>query len=451
VRVLFLEIDTEGSWAVASIGPAFLGAFLRRAGHECALQRVAWDESAESISKKVRAYGPDLLALSLTTRQWLRGRAVVGELRRELDVPVIAGGLHPTFAPEEVLASPGFDYVCLGEGEEPLAELCALLEETRGFSPRLATARLVKNIQVRGAPRPELRKPFEPLDALPFMARDLLDERWGVVHMTTQRGCPFPCTYCAARKYEDLYEGTGDYGRRRSHESVLAELEEIRRNGLLSYVIFLDDTFTIQHPWVKQFCKLFGERFAIPFSLHARVETVNPEMLELLAKAGCKHITYGVESGSLRVRREIMHRPVVNERFKEVFRWTRANGILATANYMLGLPGETKDDVEQTLALHEELEPDDFGYFVFYPYPGTELFKICKEKGYLPENYLELPANHRASILRLPDLTQEDIGRFYDRFTAARERAYLKKYGSEVSDENRASIACHVSGAAAKG
>jgi radical SAM superfamily enzyme YgiQ (UPF0313 family) len=257
--------------------------------------------------------------------------------------------------------------------------------------------------------------------------------------MATQRGCPFPCTYCAARMYDELYESTGEnYGRRRSHDNVLAELLEIRRQGPLSYVIFLDDTFTIHHPWVYQFCEVYGSRLGLGFSLHARVETVDQRLLAALAKAGCKHITYGVESGSLRVRREIMHRPVDNQRFKDVFRWTKEQGILATANYMLGLPGETKDDLEQTLALHEELQPDEFGYFVFYPYPGTSLFRLCLEKGYLPENYLDLPANHRASILRLPDLTQEDIARSYDRFTEARERGYLRRHGDRLTEQQKA-------------
>jgi radical SAM superfamily enzyme YgiQ (UPF0313 family) len=135
-----------------------------------------------------------------------------------------------------------------------------------------------------------------------------------------------------------------------------------------------------------------------------------------------------------------MHRPVVNQRFKDVFRWTKEQGIIVTANYMLGLPGETKDDVEQTLALHDELKPDDFGYFVFYPYPGTALFRTCLEKGFLPENYLDLPANHRASILRLPDLTPDDIARYYDRFTEVRHRDYLARYGEKLSDESKAAV-----------
>src|SRR5262249_51216312 len=156
----------------------------------------------------------------------------------------------------------------------------------------------------------------EPLDALPFLSRDLLDERYGVVHITTQRGCPFPCTYCAARMYNELYEGTGEYGRRRSHENVLTELEEIRRHGPLNYIIFLDDTVTIHHPWVRRYCQLHREKVGVPFSLNARVETMNRELIEVLAQAGCRHIIYGVESGSERVRKEILRRPVANRRFE---------------------------------------------------------------------------------------------------------------------------------------
>ncbi len=429
MRVVFVEVDTERSWAVASIGPGFLGAVLRAAGHEAHLVRARLDDTTEDVVARVAALEPQLLGFSLTTRQWLRGRDLVGAIRAVLpDVPVIAGGLHPTFSPEEVLGTPGFDYVCLGEGEEAMLDLVRALEAGRP-TDRIA------NVWKRGAAKPGLRPPLDPLDRLPFMARDLLDEANGVVHMTTQRGCPFPCTYCAARMYNQLYEGTGEYGRRRSHESVLRELEELRAKGALSYVIFLDDTFTIHHPWVKEFCKVYGERLKTPFCLHARVETVSAPLLGLLAKAGCDQITYGVESGSERVRREVMRRPVTNQRFREVFQWTREAGIRLTCNFMLGLPGETRDDLQQTLDLADELGVADFGYFVFYPYPGTALFHLCREKGYLPDDYLERPANHRQSILRLPDLTQDDIDEFYDRFTDLRRRLYAAHYGIAPPEE----------------
>lgn len=430
MRVLFLEVDTERSWAVASIGPAFLGAVLREAGHEASLLRASLDATADEIVAQVAARAPDLVGVSLTTRQWLRGRDLVAALRAApatAHLPIVAGGLHPTFSPEEVLAAPGFDYVCLGEGDEAILDLVTALA-SGGRTDRIA------NIWKRGGARPGLRPPLEPLDRLPFMARDLLDEPPGVVHVATQRGCPFPCTYCAARMFNQLYEGTGEYGRRRSHANVLAELEALRADGRFSYAIFLDDTFTIHHPWVREFCKVYGERLRAPFSLHARVETVNEKMLHELRAAGCDQITYGVESGSERVRREIMRRPVTNQRFRDVFRWTREAGIRVTANFMLGLPGETRDDLDQTLALAEELAVLDFGYFVFYPYPGTALFAVCKERGYLPEDYLERPANHRASILRLPDLTNDDLADYYDRFTALRRRLYQDRLGIAPPD-----------------
>jgi anaerobic magnesium-protoporphyrin IX monomethyl ester cyclase len=430
VRVLFIEVDTERSWAVASIGPGFIASYLRAHGHEVVFFRATLDDTTESIVERAVAAAPGIIGLSLTTRQWLRSRELVAAIRARLDVPVVAGGLHPTFSPTVVLDTPGFDYVCLGEGEAAMLDLVNALDAG-------APTDAIGNIWVRGGQKPTLRPPFEPLDALPFMARDVLDEVHGVIHMTTQRGCPFPCTYCAARMYNQLYGEIGEYGRRRSHQSVLDELFQLRDAGKLSYIIFLDDTFTINHGWVREFCKVFGAELRTPFSLHARVETVNEKMLHQLKAAGCDQITYGVESGSERIRREVMRRPVTNDRFRDVFRWTREAGIRVTANFMLGLPGETRDDLQMTVDLAEELAVVDFGYFVFYPYPGTALFHLCREKGYLPEDYLERAANHRESILALPGLTQDDIGEFYDRFTDLRRRLYETRFGAQIAAGER--------------
>ncbi len=440
MRVLFLEVDTERSWALASVGPATLGAWLRRAGHEVSFMRARLDMSEDEVVREVAARAPELLGVSLTTRQWLRARDLVGAIRRTLDLPVVAGGLHPTFAPEQVLSSPGFDWACLGEGEETLLELVTALE-------RGAPTGDIPNLMARGAARPRLRPPLEPLDRLPWMARDLLDETPGVVHMATQRGCPFPCTYCAARMYDELYGQQGqEYGRRRSHDDVMAELHALRAQGRLSFVIFLDDTFTLHPRWVEEFCRRNAEELAVPFSLHARVETISPGLLEQLARGGCRMITYGVESGSERLRREVMKRPVNNERFRKVFRWTKEAGILLTANYMLGLPGETPEDLDMTVALADELDALDFGYFVFYPYPGTALFRECRDRGYLPDGYEEMPANHRRSILRLPTLTQEHIDDAYERLTALRARRYAERDGA-----SRAEATGHVAHSARTG
>jgi radical SAM superfamily enzyme YgiQ (UPF0313 family) len=445
MKVLFLEIDTESQWAVASLGPAFLAAYLRKFGHHPVFMRVpvGWD-SGELI-RRVQAHAPELIGVSLTTRQWLRARRLIADLRDAIDVPVVAGGLHPTFSPEAVLAAPGFDYVCRGEGEAAMLDLATAIEG--GISPANTD---LPGIWARGGPAAPLRPPIESLDAIPFMARDFLDERYGVVHLTTQRGCPFKCTYCAARMYNELYEGTGSYGRRRSHSNVLDELFAIRRAGPLNYVIFLDDTFTINHPWVNQFCRLYGPELGVPFSLHARVETVDQKLLGRLALAGCRHITYGVESGSVRIRRQVMRRPVENHRFIDVFRWTRDAGILVTANYMMGLPTETPEDLAATLELHHQLEPDDFGFFVFYPYPGTHLYQMCLAEGYLPADYLDRPANHRTSILNLPTLTPDQIDRAYDEWTRVRAAHAVRRSG-DISAATARQVVAQVEHCASNG
>ena len=438
MRMLFLEVDTESTWSVASLGPAFLGGMLRAHGHECTLLRVGMEMGVADIEAAVRGFGAGLIGVSATTRQWLRTRALLEELRERLNVPVILGGLHATFSPEEVLHHVGVDYVCLGEGEAALLELVEVLEASGH-----PAVRSVDNIWIKGQARPKIRPPIEPIDGIPFAARDLLDERWGVVHMSTQRGCPFPCTYCAARMYDQLYSELGgpSYGRRRSHENVLAELRAIRAAGPLNYVVFLDDTFTIHHGWVREFCRVYGAELAVPFSLHARVETVNERMLGELGAAGCKHIVYGVESGSERVRRDIMQRHASNQRFRDVFRWTREAGIMATANYIIGTPGETVAEMEETIALHHELQPADFGYFVFYPYPGTALFRTCLEKGYLPEDYLEQPAVHRRSILRLPGVTPEEIDAVYARWTAIRAAGMVSRMPDASAEQTAQALA----------
>ncbi len=122
MRILFIEVDTAREWACASIGPAFMAAFLRARGHEVGLYRASVEATPEEVVAHVRDTSPEFLGFSLTTRQWLRARELVRAIRAEIDVPVVAGGLHPTFSPTQVLESPGFDYVCLGEGEESLPD-----------------------------------------------------------------------------------------------------------------------------------------------------------------------------------------------------------------------------------------------------------------------------------------------------------------------------------------
>lgn len=434
MKVLFVELEMEKNWSVASIGPAFLSSYVRKHGHECTIVHIPFDMTISDAVSLICAQEMDILGLSLTTRQWQRAVSLLKTLRAQQHIPTIVGGLHPTFSPEDTLSKEGIDYLCLGEGEESFLDFLDTMQRNG-----VVRAGDVPNIWVQGGLRPKVRPPIPSLDDVPFVDRALLNERYGVINMTTQRGCPFPCTYCAARMYNEMY-GNAKYGRRRSIQNVLDELHHIKETGLLSYVIFLDDTFTINHKWIRSFLTAYQEQLSIPFGIHARAETINQRMLVQLAQAGCKHITFGVESGSHRLRYEVMHRKVSNQRLIDAFRWTKELGMLATANYIIGFPTETRADIEETIALHHEIDPDDFGYFVFYPYPGTPMYQYCIKNNLLPENHLELEANHRKSILLHDTLTQEDIEEYYQRFTEIRTTSYMKKFGGSFSQEGKDSV-----------
>ena len=315
---------------------------------------------------------------------------------------------------------------------------------------RPISAGAIANIAVADGLDPTLGPVVSPLERLPFMARDLMAEPEGVVHLLTQRGCPFACTYCSAAALNRRYRPQ-HYHRRRSVNHVMAELDAVGRQGPINYVVFLDDTFTTDEKWVLDFCRCYGDAVGAGFSINARVETVGAAMLDALAGAGCRHVIYGVESGSERIRRRVLNRRVDNRRIIEAFDRTRAAGMLVTANYMLGIPGETPADMAATLALNKTLGPHDFGYFVFYPYPGTLLFETCQRRGYLPEDHFQRPACHRHSILTLPEITDNDISVYYDQFTAARERAYLKRFGQGFGQDEIARIKNHYRQAAETG
>lgn len=442
MRALFLEIEMEREWAVASIGPAFIAAFIRKHGHEAEFLSVPFNSAADEIIAQIQTRDPDLIGVSLTMRQWLRAREIIRDIRQRVDIPVIAGGLLPTFEPEAVLAAGGFDLVCIGEGERPMLDLL----ETGG----VPGSDSIDNIMRKGGPRPRIGPVIPGIDDIPFMARDLLNESHGVFHMVTRRGCPYACRHCAALSLRNLY-GPAAYSRHCSVDHVISELVELRQNQACNYIIFLDDSFMDDPDWINDFAGRYADHNGPGFSIHARIESMRPEILNRLVKAGLKHVVFGVESGSERVRRTVLNRAMTNDRIIDAFDRARQAGLIVTANYMLGIPGETRDDIEMTLELNQRLDPHDFGYFVFYPYPGTDLFHECRTKGFMPDDYMDLPANHRETILNLPDLTKDDILYYYQQFTEARVNTFIQKYGGGSGPDQAAEIESMVVQSAAMG
>ncbi len=413
MKILFIELEVEAEWGLAAAGPAYIASSVRQAGHQAELITLRWQQQPRAILPQLLAAEADLIGFSLTTTQWPRAQEVAREIRHHLATPIIAGGLHATFSSESILESGLFDYCCIGEGELAVTELLHRLA-----SGSADPAAGVAGIRSPGEPLPRAAAVVEDLDLLPFPDRDFLQEPHGVVYLSTQRGCPYPCSYCAAAALQQLSTEIGGRVRRRSVSNVLTELRQIRAQRGLSYVVFLDDTFTLDRAWIATFCRDYRAHIGVGFSANARAENSSEALLDQLQQAGCRHLAFGVESGSERVRREILRRPVTNQRLLQAVRSTQARGMLATVSYMIGVPGERPEEIEETMAFHQQLKPDDFSLFIYYPYPGTALYALCRERGYLQEGDPAPVVPAGRSVLRLPGLSAQQLQAYYEKFQA---------------------------------
>jgi len=409
-------------------GVGTLLAALRDAGHETRLIYAHDEYEREELVDEARSFGPGLVAVSSVTNQYPRAVRYCGWLKEALGVPVVIGGIHATMVPAEVIGEDCFDVVCVGEGEGAMVELAAALESGDDIGG-------IANLWVRRdgeVIRNEVRPLIEDLDSLPFVDREafnferMLADKQGKCSMLSGRGCPYGCAFCANQGLAELYRGKGRFVRMRSVGHLLAEMRELAAGYEVRKWEFHDDIFTLKRDWMNEFCERYSAEFSIPFDVNVRVETVDRESLGKLKDAGCDLIRIGVESGSERVRGEIMNRAMPEERIVEVFEAAEAVGLKTWSFNMVGLPGETPVDAEETLKLNERLCPDHMQVSVFNPYPGTRLFEVVKERGLLSDRTVDgyfLPD----STLAAPEFPAELINEAHQRLIRLRDRCVTKK------------------------
>ncbi len=414
MKVLFIYPDV-GTLIPADYqhGLGVLMAVLKKAGHEAGLIYAHDELERGDLIGKVRAFDPGLVAFTSVSSQFQRAARYAEWIKDSERVPTVIGGVHATLSPEEVMARPGFDMLCRGEGEEALLELADGLEAGHDVSG-LANLWVKRGGDVvRNKVRPLIRD----LDELPFPDRGpfdferILEGKDGACSMLMGRGCPYDCAYCANEGLRALYKGGGQYVRTRSVDSVLEEMRSLLERYDVKKWEFNDDVFTLKKNWMMEFLDRYPREFSLPFDVNVRVETADRASLFALKKAGCEQIRVGVESGSDRVRAEIMGRRMPRESIISVFRNAEEAGLKTWSFNMVGLPGETEEDAMQTVRLNDELGPDQMQVSVFNPYPGTRLYDLCLERGvisddsrdgyFLPESALKLPEFHPDAIKRV--------------------------------------------------
>ena len=435
MKVLFVYPDIEGVEHYGARkfyhGLAYLSAMVKRDGHQTELYYADREPTREELLRKVRAANPDIVAFSSTTHQHPFVERWAAWLKESIPgLFLVSGGTHPTLAPEDVLSSPHLDAVCVGEGEYAFRELAERLAQGKPYDD-------VQNLWLRKG-HEIIRNPLRPLvanlDEIPFPDRELFDfgailkANGGWVDMMSGRGCPYQCSYCCNPGLQNRYKGLGKYVRFRSVPHILAEIRELQARYPVKAINFQDDTFTLDEKWTLEFCAAYPREFRYPFWINTRVERLSEEVVKALAEAGCKGVRIGIESGNEGLRRDILKRRMGNDDIVAAFRRLRKHGLKAYTCNMLGVPGETKEMIEETIELNRRLEPDDLQFSVFYPYPMTELYDVAVEKGYYAPRQGSLSSYYsRASVLSLPTLTPEELADEYDRFTALKDELSLRR------------------------
>jgi anaerobic magnesium-protoporphyrin IX monomethyl ester cyclase len=263
---------------------------------------------------------------------------------------------------------------------------------------------------------------IKDLDSLPFPARHLLPmdkytilgKKSTIGNIISSRGCPFYCTFCESSL---LF---GRMFRARSPKNVVDEMKQLINEYHPKTIEFSDDLFTLNMKRTETICDEIRRRgLDIPWACSSRVDTVSRSLLRKMKKAGCILIYYGVESGSQRVL-NLMRKHIKIEQIIKAIKWTKEVGIEILASFIIGFPGETREDMQKTIAFAKRLDVDYAQFSFATPYPGTELYQMAKEKGLLlTEDWSQYTAGK--PVIAVDNSTKDDL-------TKLLKKAYQKFY-----------------------
>ena len=382
-------------------------AVAREAGHEVSvLDAVAESLDAAETVCSAQATDPDLIVLAVTTPTFDGDADVARLLRASTSAHVSAIGMHVSALPDASLADGAFDSVVRREPEYTVRALADALQEGQPLSG-------VEGLSFRNgdaiAHCPD--RPFiSDLDALPFPARDLLNNERYVAPLssTTQtlvapaRGCPWRCSYCTSACYY------GNRIRRRSAANVVDEMQECVERFGIGEILMWADTFLADRSFVSEICsEILRRELQVRWICNSRVDTVDPAILREIREAGCWAVSYGVETGS----QEILDRAGKGTTLlqaRQAITWTRDAGLASMAHVVMGLPGETSSTVEETIAFLKEVDPDYIQVYCAVPFPGSELYDAALANEWIvDERWAAFEQNH--ANMRTDALSTEAI------------------------------------------
>ena len=417
--------------------PFFLAtaaALLKREKHEILLiDAIAEDLDEEQAIQKIKCFNPDLVVVETSTPSFANDIALVEEIRRNLlDSRIALCGSHATVFSEQILKSYLFvDYILKGEYEYTLLDLVSQLKNNLSLESVLGLA-YRNGAGIRENPK---RLAVRNLDALPWPERESLpiqyyndgfcDLPMPNVQMMTSRGCPFSCTFCL---WPQVMYGERRY-RKRDPKNVAREMSYLIQRFKFKAVYFDDDVFNIDKNHVLGICHQIRKmNIKIPWAAMARPDLMDEESLGVMAESGLYAIKYGVESAN-KVILQGIKKNIDLDKTKRMIQATKAKGVKVHLTFCVGLPGETKESIQETKAFIEEVGPDSCQFSFATPFPGTDYFRHIERDGCLfSKNWSDYDGNTKCIVKTLA-LNVTDI----EEAKRMLEAAFLKRVAYSIN------------------
>jgi anaerobic magnesium-protoporphyrin IX monomethyl ester cyclase len=370
-----------------SFGLACLAASAREAGAAVAIvEAAAGNLPLGETLRRVLDFKPSVVGLTATTSGIEAAAALAAHIKEQApDTLVLIGGCHGTALPDDTLESyAGFDLAVIGEGEVTLVDILRASEEGQGV-PRGITGTVERRDgTIHHNPPRDL---VHELDSLPLPAWDLLEgfpaafrpspariRRWPCASVVLTRGCPNRCTFCDRSVF-------GRMCRAYTPAYAVRMIKQLREEYGVREILIEDDTFIISRKRVAEFCELLLEqKIDITWSCLGRADRVTPELLALMRKAGCWHITYGIESGDAAILKSV-NKNLDIPQIRQALMSSRAAGLQTKGFFIVGFPGETEATLAATREVALDLPLDDISVMLLAPFPGSEIYSTASEMG----------------------------------------------------------------------